>query len=156
MGWFQCVCALLHSNCSRSRLWANCFFQLFHSLPSLPPSPLLPSLPPLSFPLSLIYTLIQSFGYCSGNMANITKTSCMWSLLSYNMYSTPSLSTVYLSHTFPFLSFSLYIITPKSLHSIILYTHTHAHILSLSTSLISIQTCFTVHTHVNPRQLHQM
>lgn len=147
MGWFQCVCALLHSNCSRSRLWDNCFSNSFS-----------PSLPPLSFPLSLIYTLIQSFGYCSGNMANITKTSCMWSLLSYNMYSTPSLSTVYLSHTFPFLSFSLYIITPKSLHSIILHTHTHTctHSLSLSTSLISIQTCFTVHTHVNPRQLHQM
>lgn len=129
MGWFLCVCVLY---CIPTAVGQDFELIVFFSNSF---SPSLPSLPPLSFPLSLIYTLIQSFWFCSSNMTSTIKTSCMWSLLSLiymHMYSTPSLSTVYLSHTFPFLSFSLYIITPKSLHSIILYTHTHAHILSLS------------------------
>ena len=98
--------------------------------PSLPPPSLpSPSLSPLSILLLKVLGIVvatwltsQKHPVCEAYYPNV-----------YVQY-TLSIYCISLSY-FPFLSFSLYIITPKSLHSIILCTHTHAHILSLSLPL---------------------
>ena len=148
MGWFQCVCALLHSNCSRSRLWANCFFPTL-SLPPFPPSLPSPSLSPSSILLFKVLGIVVATWLTSQKHPVC---EAYYLIIYMYMYVHP-LYLLYISLILSPSSLSPYTLLLPNLFIQLSYTHTHthAHILSLSLPLWFQSRHVSQFTHMSTR-----